>query len=186
MKKLSYLGAGLLLANATGWAWEPTVWHQWPSSGGGNDHWYGLSTVPDRWTTLHSDAVPLGFDLASVTSPAENGFIVGLLSPGVGNYWIGLNDVLAEGNYVWSDGGLFGYSNWALGEPNNLGNEDATHYFWDGQQFLWNDLSTGAQLIAIFEATNNPLEVPESSHAAVVGGAAILALGVWRARSARA
>ena len=41
-------------------------------------------------------------------------------------YWINLSDSLQEGTWVWNDTGrVADYTNWYLGEPNNVGgNED--------------------------------------------------------------
>jgi len=52
---------------------------------------------------------------------------------GVDRAWIGLNDMRAEGQWVWDSGEPVTYVNWAAGEPNDVrGNEDcvevlATH-----------------------------------------------------------
>ena len=39
--------------------------------------------------------------------------------------WIGLNDRIKEGTYIWSDGSSVEYTNWKTGEPSG---EDCTAY----------------------------------------------------------
>ena len=42
-----------------------------------------------------------------------------------GEYWIGLNDITAEGTFFWSGGLAPLFTDWKFGEPNNaLGGED--------------------------------------------------------------
>ena len=38
--------------------------------------------------------------------------------------WTGLNDREKEGEYKWSDGSFFNYSNWKPGEPSGRGRDD--------------------------------------------------------------
>ncbi len=133
---------------------------------------------------MNTLAVGLGYNLASLGSAAEETFVANLVPEQYA--WIGYNDIASEGNFVWTDGSPVSYINWADGEPNDAGGEDATVINWSG--ISWNDLpdnSEGTMNQAIFESVNNPAEVPEASHAAAVGGTAILALGLWRARRAR-
>ncbi|XP_072044380.1 echinoidin-like [Amphiura filiformis] len=45
--------------------------------------------------------------------------------------YLGLNDMAVEGDYVWTDGSTFDYSEWGPGEPSNGGSspgEDCTHW----------------------------------------------------------
>ena len=51
--------------------------------------------------------------------------------------WIGLHDIDTEGTFGWADGNNSSYRNWAIGEPNQSGNEDCVHIFGSGR---WNDL----------------------------------------------
>jgi hypothetical protein len=36
--------------------------------------------------------------------------------------WIGANDLVTEGAFLWEDGTALAFTNWATGEPNNAGN----------------------------------------------------------------
>ncbi len=90
--------------------------------------------------------------LATVTTQAENDYLVGRLS---GDGWFGASDESAEGDWRWINGpetgtafwtglgdgaavdGLF--SNWAGSEPNDAGDgEDCAQFYSDGSG--WNDL----------------------------------------------
>ncbi|XP_035682837.1 latent-transforming growth factor beta-binding protein 2-like [Branchiostoma floridae] len=57
--------------------------------------------------------------------------------------WIGLDDRLNEGQFMWSDGTALGagYSNWSPGEPNDLSTtsaQDCVH-LWSLAGFRWDD-----------------------------------------------
>lgn len=85
-------------------------------------------------------AQTLGANLISIQSMAENSCIINALnSKGYGGViWIGLNDEAVEGVFEWYDQSPVTFTNWAPGEPNNLGgNEDCVQIYPDG---LWNDL----------------------------------------------
>jgi hypothetical protein len=82
-------------------------------------------------------------------------------------FWIGLNDIKEEGNWVWSSGAPVTYTNWAPGEPNDCGGpgpgcapEDAAAMNWCAEGGLikdpclgdhWNDLSIDAHLKGVVE-----------------------------------
>lgn len=51
--------------------------------------------------------------------------------------WLGLTDTANEGTYVWTDGYVRNYYNWAPGEPNNYLDEDCVHM--RESDALWND-----------------------------------------------
>lgn len=86
--------------------------------------------------------------LASVGSSAENTAITGMFSGGE-TVWIGGNDVVTEGTWVWEDGSPWSYINWASGEPNNVGNEDclALRTF----DAFWNDSACSLPLYSVCE-----------------------------------
>jgi len=57
------------------------------------------------------------------------------VAPGA-EVWFGLNDLDAEGVYVWADGSPTSYTDWAGGQPNNSGEQDCARMLGDGK---WND-----------------------------------------------
>jgi len=61
------------------------------------------------------------------------------------DWWIGLNDINGEDEFVWTDGTPLGFTAWNEGEPNNVGEEDCVNLpAWTVG--LWNDLSCATQL----------------------------------------
>ena len=59
--------------------------------------------------------------LASVHSEEENIFVASLAKETI---WLGHHDLHKEGQWTWTDGTKFSYSNWGKGEPNNHGNNE--------------------------------------------------------------
>ena len=74
--------------------------------------------------------------LASVHSEEENIFVASLAIEGL---WLGLNDLHKEGQWSWTDGTSLGYSNWARGEPNNVGNNEHCMELPKSTDKQWND-----------------------------------------------
>jgi cysteine-rich repeat protein len=106
---------------------------KWPSADGGNDHWYAVMPGEHYWVDAQRMAVALELDgesgyLATVTTPAENDFIlnhviVGTHQPSVLDmFWMGGRDIAG---WRWITGEPFVYINWSTGEPNNQGIETA-------------------------------------------------------------
>lgn len=149
------------------------VYFQWPIASGGNDHWYGLTERALSWTEAEAVAVTEGGHLASIGSAAEEGFLATTF--GGARFWIGFNDAASEGTWVWSDGSPVTYTNWAPGEPNNLGDEDYAVMNWSGVQ--WNDLpDLGGYTYGIVER----VVIPEPSAYTVMAAGLMLGFGVWR------
>jgi hypothetical protein len=65
----------------------------------------------------------LGWDLATISSAAENAAVTQLTSDPV---WIGLSDNVIQGTYSWVSGSASSYTNWDTGEPNQAGVERVT------------------------------------------------------------
>lgn len=143
----------------------------WRVEDGGNGHSYSLSTPPQSitWSDARDAAIAAGGHLATITSAAENAFIVSL---GLSNRWtwVGASqtDVTAEplGGWTWVTGEPMDYQNWSAGEPNNLYNatfnqsEDWMMIFPDGK---WNDHMNVAgevvQYVIEFESPRNDIDV---------------------------
>jgi len=108
-------------------------------------HEYQVITAENiTWSNAHIAAMALGsgWDLATITSAAEDNFVISLLpaSPSRDSYyWLGATDTVAEGTFAWLSGEAFTYSHWWPGEPNNyLQNEDYLTYYFGGS-WAWND-----------------------------------------------
>jgi len=102
--------------------------------------------------------------------------------------WIGFTDCdqfAHEGCWVWVNGEPIEYTNWYVGEPNNLGGEDFAMMNWHG---CWNDGKGTSALSAIFELDAAPGatqdETPEPCAWVLLAGAAGLG-GIARRRRQR-
>jgi hypothetical protein len=102
---------------------------------------YMMCDTALEWSPARTVCLTYGYDLVAVGSAAENSWLtseVAARSWTAGHtWWMGLNDVSAEGSFVWSNGEAVVYTNWQSGEPNNSGNEDCTHAYTSGR---WNDI----------------------------------------------
>jgi hypothetical protein len=104
----------------------------------GNNSYY-ISNVNVNYSTAITDCHAAGGYMAQISSAAENSQIRTWVTSMLGgvSYFIGYNDIEVEGNFVWEDCSPPTYTNWAPGEPNNAGNEDATQVLSSG---MWNDI----------------------------------------------
>ena len=67
------------------------------------------------WIESQSECTTYEQDLASFSSSEEVALVEDLLSSGT-YYWIGLNDIDAEGIYVWTDGSDSAFTSWNVGD----------------------------------------------------------------------
>lgn len=92
-----------------------------------------------------SIAAATGTYLMSIGDAVEAAFINASVKPVMfamnrGDFRIGLNDATTEGVYAWYDGTPFTYTNWAVGEPNDLsGAEDSAEMWVNTPNGVWND-----------------------------------------------
>lgn len=101
---------------------------------------YFLNPTPNSGIGAQAFAQTYGANLISVESAAENECIMNELNRlGEGGViWIGFGRDIS-GNFSWYDQAPVTYTNWAPGEPNNAGGDEAcTQIYPDGQ---WNDLN---------------------------------------------
>ncbi|XP_026137192.1 ladderlectin-like [Carassius auratus] len=76
----------------------------------------------------------------SQRSREENDFLLELLPSTTTQCWLGNQDAAEEGQWLWSDGTPYDYSNWCSGEPNNLNVENCGELNW-ASDHCWNDES---------------------------------------------
>jgi RHS repeat-associated protein len=91
-----------------------------------NGHTYLLTGSSLTWSQAEAYAQALGGHLVTINDSAENEWVRTTFSGLFGGLWIGLNDSVQEGNWVWSSGQGVAYTNWSSGEPNNYDN------YWGG------------------------------------------------------
>ncbi|XP_070182300.1 asialoglycoprotein receptor 2-like [Littorina saxatilis] len=127
-------------------AFAPTAAHRCP------DDWvsfesscYAFLDIKVPWTSAKAFCELLGAKMLEVESKAENDFIVGQMRrSGLRYVWMGINDLVREGRWVYNSNGLpLRYSNWlsvkfaADNSQQYEGGEDCGEIFSDGG---WSDL----------------------------------------------
>ncbi|QMU54491.1 MAG: hypothetical protein GKS07_06095 [Nitrosopumilus sp.] len=137
-------------------------------SSGGTDWW----SIYASWLWHQSNSQKHWFDgnrghLATITSASENAFVTALL-PHDSRAWIGLSDKNSEGEYYWTNGEPFEYSNWNPNQPDNYNNDE------DYVELLqysgkWND-NTGnptgitGYVIEYTPRVSDPVYNPDNGH----------------------
>ena len=101
-----------------------------------NSSCYYLSTYTSTWRNGQTTCETLGGHLMSVSGPAEQGVITDYLR--AADAWIGLNDLVDDGHFEWTDGTPVQYVNWADGQPNDLLDQDCVSVLEDGSG-KWDD-----------------------------------------------
>uniref|UniRef100_A0A663LWS6 C-type lectin domain-containing protein n=1 Tax=Athene cunicularia TaxID=194338 RepID=A0A663LWS6_ATHCN len=71
----------------------------------------------EYWYTARRNCMSLGGNLASIHNEQVQAFLTYHLKDVSNDPWIGLNDILSELNFVWSDGTAVSYTNWAPDSP---------------------------------------------------------------------
>ncbi|XP_058889912.1 macrophage mannose receptor 1-like [Acipenser ruthenus] len=101
---------------------------------------YYISSDVKSWPDARSDCEMRGGDLMSISTVQERTWIRTQI--GVSNiYWIGLNDVVSEGVWEWSDGSPFleELQNWRPGQPDNWQDNEDCVQFAASDSARWND-----------------------------------------------
>ena len=173
-----------------------------------NGHYYqrflSSQTYQGSWQEAQDFAASLGGNLVSITSQTEQNFIdtnfryyttstnlLGLLTGGR----------KVNGQWSWSDGSTWSYSNWSPGQPDGWGGQDVMHYIGNNGNFaigaakwddFWGDKQSAVANVGYYGYEgfivewnynpNNPTNnaVPEPSEWAAMGllGAGLLGLVV--------
>ncbi|KAF0296473.1 Low affinity immunoglobulin epsilon Fc receptor [Amphibalanus amphitrite] len=108
----------------------PSDWVQFNSS------CYYLSTYTSTWRNGQTTCETLGGHLMSIASPSEQDVVTTYLH--AADAWIGLNDLMDDGHFQWTDGTPVQYVNWADGQPNDLFDQDCVSVLEDGSG-KWDD-----------------------------------------------
>ncbi|XP_027143462.1 type-2 ice-structuring protein-like isoform X2 [Larimichthys crocea] len=97
------------------------------------------------WAKAESNCLSLGGHLASIHNILEYHAIQNLIQSTTENKikiktWVGGSDAQEEGEWFWSDGTEFSYSNWCPGEPNNYQGQHCLQINY-GTGNCWDDVS---------------------------------------------
>jgi hypothetical protein len=88
-------------------------WQHNPATG--HDYLYVADPLMP-WAEAEENAVSLGGHLVTINDAAEGEWLVATFGT---EYWIGLNDIAVEGEWVWVSGEPATFTNWQPGEPND-------------------------------------------------------------------
>lgn len=165
-------GVGMLL-DAVSLTTDNAV--QWSCSDGGNQHRYAVITnegqAPLTWESARDQAknAGLGWHLATISSAAEDAFILNLLNQeGVtdpAGYWLGGSQAAGAAspsdNWQWVTGEPWSYTGWGPGEPNDAGgpgSENYLHYYsYPGVGYAWNDIDISRYNLHGYVMEQSPL-----------------------------
>jgi Ca2+-binding RTX toxin-like protein len=130
-----------------------------------NNNLYILGSA-GTWTNAQAQAQALGGNLVAINDAAENQFLLDSFG-GSESFWFGFTDAASEGTFTWVNGDPVTYTNWGIGEPNDLFGEDYGEFQANG---LWNDLSDFNSLRGIIELNDNDIILGSSGNDLINGG----------------
>ncbi len=121
-------------------------------------------STPQNWTSAQSSCLGLSSNLVSIIDLAEQTIVGGLAGMVPGNapdIWMGANDQVTEGAFLWVDATPFTYTNWRSGEPNDNGpnntGEDCMLIEGDNPAREWDDRSCAGLLPYICERKSSTI-----------------------------
>ena len=129
-----------------------------------NGHWYTLDHTTRTVHEARDLATSLNGHLVTINDQAEQDWIEATFAPyGIGAMWIGLNDELSDGTYVWDSGEVSAFTNWGSSQPDNGQGPSTQFVRLSGPsgalaQWTWDDFSeTGLPgTRALIECAVNP------------------------------
>ncbi len=90
-----------------------------------NGHWY-TSLPAMTWSDCESQALAWGGHLVTIRSQLEHDWLQSIYGWGGGNFWMGYNDLVTEGSFVWVSGEVVSppFELWGSGQPDDLNGSD--------------------------------------------------------------
>ncbi|MEB3293161.1 MAG: DUF4347 domain-containing protein, partial [Synechococcales bacterium] len=113
-----------------------------------NGKQYRLTGV-GTWLEAQAAAQAFGGNLVTINDAAEETWLQQTF--GTSSLWIGLNDRQVEGQFEWVNGEAVTYTNWAPGEPNNVGLGEDVAAMNFNNSIRWNDWGAGDRFRGIVE-----------------------------------
>ncbi|XP_051997773.1 ladderlectin-like [Xyrauchen texanus] len=98
------------------------------------------------WITAEKNCQSLNANLASVQGQVENEFLLSLV-PVSARCLVGGHDWVEDGQWLWSDGTTFDYTNWCSNEPSE-GTENCLEINWTTDR-CWNNIPCSLQIGSI-------------------------------------
>jgi len=108
-----------------------------------NQHLYLYVKQEKSWHSAVEFCASRGGHLVTIQDAFENQFISSLASDGT---WLGATDEEKERTWLWVTGEAWKYTNWGVGEPNNVGSKGEDYLSLGSlseNDLLWNDLDEG-------------------------------------------
>ncbi|XP_067307389.1 type-2 ice-structuring protein-like [Pseudorasbora parva] len=90
-----------------------------------------------NWVTAQRNCQRFGAALVSVHSRAENNFLLSLV-PSSTRAWTGGHDGEINGQWLWTDGTAYDFTNWCVTEPSNKCAENCLEINWTSGR-CWNN-----------------------------------------------
>ncbi|XP_048017801.1 ladderlectin-like [Megalobrama amblycephala] len=100
---------------------------------------YKHISQPANWIRAERNCQSLGANLASVHNKLEHNFLLGMLPSSDTRSWVGGHDGVQDGQWLWTDGTAFSYTNWCPGEPNNSLQPETCLDINNSHYHCWND-----------------------------------------------
>jgi len=106
---------------------------------GFNGHSYAFILTEGRtWEEMDEFCQSVGGYFATISSEEEDAFLYDTMhKQGYSNAFFGLHYV--DGEWIWDNGEELVYTNWAPGEPNNIGEELHAMYYFEFTTGKWNN-----------------------------------------------
>ena len=151
-----------------------------PIQWSGNGHFYELTSTTETWLQAEAEAMGKGGHLVSLTSQAENDFVVSTFTqPGPldinGTVWMGLTDAGQIGTWTWTTGEPFAFSNWYPSEPNHPTSEFYTQLYNADFGGQWNNINNEGSLYGVIEFGAVVGDTPEPATFSLITAALLFA-----------
>jgi len=149
--------------------------HAAPVYNPSNGHMYDI--VNGNWVTAEYNAIALGGHLVTINDADEQNWLLDTFGSNT-FYWIGLNDIVSDNHYEWTNGEPVTFTNWEREYDNNSDKFDWIEMNYGGAG-KWNYFCLDCASSGIAEWKTN--SVPEPATFMLLG-LGLTTLAVWRMR----